>query len=137
MSRLPVLSSAPSDEEILTAVEAWIDDLAAGDYQAAFDRTAHDPYYAWSAELIQAVISGYGLPEAHPSGEVFIVSRRANATGQPAHRLVDRAAATPDEVAEVWYDLPLNGAWSDLTATFSVQRRAGHVVLVLQQIHVF
>jgi hypothetical protein len=137
MSRLLVLSSAPSDEEILTAVEVWIDDLAAEDYQAAFERTAHDPYQAWSADLVRAVISGYGLPEAHPSGEVFVVSRRVDAPGQPAHRLVDRAAATPDEIAEAWYDLPLNGAWSDLTATFSVQRRAGHAVLVLQQIHVF
>jgi hypothetical protein len=137
MAQLLVLLAAPSDEEILAAVEVWIDDLAAGDYQTAFERTAHDPYYAWSADLIRAVVAGYGLPEAHPSGEVFAVSRRTDTPGQPFHRIVDRTAATQDEVAEVWYDLPLNGAWSDLTATFSVQQRIGHAVLVLQQIHVF
>ena len=137
MARLLVLSAAPSDEEILAAVEVWIDDLAAGDYQAAFDRTAHDPYHAWSADLIRAVVAGYGLPEAHPSGEVFAVSRRTDTPGQPFHRLVDRKAVNQDEIAEVWYDLPLNGAWSDLTATFSVQQCIGHAVLVLHQIHVF
>ena len=69
--------------------------------------------------------------------DVFAVSRRTDTPGQPFHRLVDRKAANQDEIAEVWCDLPLNGAWSDLTATFSVQQRIGHAVLVLQQIHVF
>jgi hypothetical protein len=40
-------------------------------------------------------------------------------------------------VGEVWFDLPLDGSWSDLTATFDLQERGGALVLVLQEIHVF
>jgi len=35
------------------------------------------------------------------------------------------------------YDLPLNGNWSDLTATFRVEARADATELILQEIHVF
>ena len=65
-----------TDDEILRFVEAWIDDLARGDYRAAFDRTRHDPYYAWTPALIEAVINGYGLPEPHrsvaPVGQIVL-----------------------------------------------------------------
>ena len=38
------LKSEATDEEVLRVVEAWIDDLARGDYAGAFARTRHDPY---------------------------------------------------------------------------------------------
>jgi hypothetical protein len=126
-----------SDEEILSAAEAWIDDLARGDYAAAFARTSHDPYYRWTPELIESVINGYGLPEPHRSGKKFIVTPRSDAKGRPRNREVDREVARDLTVAEVWYDLPLNGEWSDLTATFRVERDDLHLSLVLEEIHVF
>jgi hypothetical protein len=57
---------------------------------------------------------------------------------RPRHK-VDRyeRGAPSGAVAEVWFDLPLNGEWSDLTATFGVHRAGDDLVLCLQEIHVF
>src|SRR3954454_6358000 len=112
------LAQNPSDDEILQFIEAWIDDLTRGNYEAAYRRTEHDPYYQWTPDLMRSVVQGYGLPEPHPNGIVFVVTSRASALGGPPRRIVDRNAVTPVALAEIWYDLPLNGEWSDLTATF-------------------
>lgn len=40
-------------------------------------------------------------------------------------------------VGKVWYDLPLNGEWSDLTATFNILKSESHIVLELNEIHIF
>jgi len=53
------LTRDPSDEEILHLVDAWIDDLAHGDYEGAFLRTEHDPYYQWTPKLMRSVVQGY------------------------------------------------------------------------------
>jgi hypothetical protein len=126
----------PSDKEILRFVEGWIDDLARGDYAGAFRRTEHDPYYGWTPDLMRSVVEGYGLPEPHPGGEVFAVTPRKSATGGPPQRIVDRDAVRKKALAEVLYDLPLNGEWSDLTATFRVERQGKGSVVILQEIHV-
>lgn len=131
------LTRNPSDEEILHFVEAWIDDLAHADYVGAFRRTEHDPYYRWTPALICSVIQGYGLPEPHPSGRVFAVTPRESALGRPPERGVRRDAIRAQALAEVWYDLPLNGEWSDLTATFRVEPRDSGSAVILQEIHVF
>ncbi len=131
------LPTHPSDDEILAIVEQWIDDLARGDYASAYARTAHDPYYRWTPELIRAVVTGYGSPEPHRSGTVFRVTARDAAVGHPHNRTVDREAVRPPAFAEVWYDLPLNGEWSDLTATFRIESGVGGSTIVLQEIHVF
>jgi hypothetical protein len=131
------LTQNPTDEEILHFVEAWIDDLARGDYAGAFRRTEHDSYYKWTPDLMRSVVRGYGLPEPHRSGKVFAVTSRESALGGPPQRTVDRNGIRPPALAEVWYDLPLNGKWSDLTATLRVEPREGGSVVVLQEIHVF
>ena len=131
------LGRNPADEDILHFVEAWIDELARGDYGSAFRRTEHDAYYKWTPDLIRAVVQGYGLPEPHHSGMVFAVTPRESAKGGPPQRIVDREHVGPNVVAEVWYDLPLNGEWSDLTCTFRVEPRDDGCVVILQEVHVF
>ena len=42
-----------------------------------------------------------------------------------------------EALGEVWFDLPLDGEWSDLTATFEVRRGEAGMWLVLREIHVF
>ena len=101
--------------------------------------TAHDPCYAWSASLIRQVIEGYGLPESHPAGP-FRVTPLTDAKGGPRPRHeIDRydKAAPSGAIAEAWFDLPLNGEWSDLTATFAVYPIGDELVLCLNEIHVF
>jgi hypothetical protein len=129
------LAANATDDEMLALVERWIDDLSRGDYAAAYARTSHDPYYEWTPELIHAVIAGYGLPEPHRRGP-FSVTDRLSAHGTPRYE-IDREDLGPGTVAEVWYDLPLNGEWSDLTATFRFERDGDFLRAVLQEIHVF
>ena len=62
------------------------------------------------------------------------------------HRITDwRTAIVVDtppthdvnrEINEVWFDLPLDGIWSDLTATFDIWKLDKCIVLQLEQIHV-
>jgi hypothetical protein len=131
------LRSDADDEELLRFVEDWIDDLARGDYASAFERTKHDAYYRWTPALIEQVIGGYGLPKAHPSGVRFTVTPRDLARGRPYHRHVEREGARLPVVAWLQYDLPLNGQWSDLTASFRVERGLEGLTVVLEDIHVY
>jgi hypothetical protein len=39
------------------------------------------------------------------------------------------------EIDEVWFDRPLDGFWSDLTATFWIREVDGFLLLQLDQIH--
>ena len=130
------LSSSPTDEEILSAVESWIDDLARADFDSAYARTDHDAYYGWSPELMRSVIAGNGLPVTGEQETKFAVTTRALAQGLAPRRTVDRDVKAPSAIAYVEYDLPLNGKWSDLTATFRVEARESGCALVLEQIHV-
>lgn len=131
------LPTNPTDQQILTFVEQWIDDLVRGDYKTAYSRTGHDSYYNWTPDLMREVINGYGLPEPRGDGRVFVVTSRQSAVGGPPQRIVDRDEIQPPAIAEVWYDLPLNGEWSDLTATFRIENREQGCIVILQEIHVF
>ena len=133
------LPAAPGDTRILDIIDAWIADLARGDYACAHARTAHDAYYGWTPALLRAVIEGYGSPEAYADGSVYRVTPAALASGAPHERCVERPDCQDgaEAIAEARHSLPLNGAWSDLTATFRVESAASGARLVLQEIHVF
>jgi hypothetical protein len=134
---LDLLPRTPTDQEVLGVVERWVQDLVDLRYETAFSRTAHDPYYQWTPELIRQVIEGYGSPEPHPAGP-FVVTSPAEAQGRDRQRIaVGRNTGRPSILAHVSYNLPLNGQMSDLTATFRVEQRGDHGVLVLEEIHVF
>ncbi|MBT3378971.1 MAG: hypothetical protein HN742_38180 [Lentisphaerae bacterium] len=139
-----MLPANATDERMLDLVRDWVDALVKEDYEAAFAMTAHDPYYKWTPVLMQSVIHGYGLPEPRGDGKVFRVTPMDSASGQrPRHEVEyfdePRPVTDTDQsvVGEVWFDLPLNGEWSDLTATFQVRRSTNYTVLVLNEIHVF
>ena len=139
---MKILNGPASDEEILALVRDWVGLLAAKDYDAAFALTEHDPYYGWTPPRIRRVVEGYGSLEPTPTAHQ--VTPIAEASGGPAPRhQVSRweepqARTTNSEaIGEVWFDLPLDGSWSDLTATFEVRRRDERLLLVLNEIHVF
>jgi hypothetical protein len=140
-----VLPIDATDDAILSVVRKWVAALAAGDFETAYAMTAHDPYYRWTPERIREVIAGYGLPEPAPDGIVHRVTPMETAEQddvRPVHEVVRwkgprRTEGGRDAIGEVRFDLPLDGAWSDLTATFEIQRGADDIVLVLNEIHVF
>lgn len=140
------LPAPATEKDVLDLVHRWIELLAAERYRDAYDLTAHDPYYQWSPDVIRATIEGYGLPEPGPDGSVYRVTPLDSAMGDAANDigpryevvLLEHPATEEDAViGEVWFDLPLNGRWSDLTATFEVCQKRGAVHLVLNEIHVF
>lgn len=133
------LPAAHSDTQILDIIDAWIADLARGDYACAHARTAHDAYYGWTPALLRVVIEGYGSPEPYADGTVYRVTPAAEASGTRQERCVERPANQDGgaALAEARHSLPLNGVWSDLTATFRVESTALGARLVLQEIHVF
>ncbi len=127
----------PSDQELIAFVEKWIDLLAARDYESAFHATWQDSYFQWSPSLLEAVINGYGLPEPRRDGAIFSVSNRREAKGSSPEAAVEHHDLSNGVWAEVRHDLPLNGEWSDLTATFHVLPAISGFAVVLQEIHVF
>lgn len=141
------LPANATDKEILEVARKWAAVLARQDYDAAFAMTAHDPYFRWTPDLIKAVIQGYGLPEPRWDGKIFRVTPIESAVGgpppPPRHEVKYYEQPHPisetDQMAvgEVWFDLPLNGEWSDLTVTFKICRSEDRTVLVLNEIHVF
>lgn len=139
---MKVLPHHPSDVEVLDVVRAWARLLAEEDYASAFALTEHDPYYLWTPSLIRDVIAGYGSP-CDRRGPRHRVTPIEYASGRDNPRQTitwfDRSGDERSQQARVGYvefDLPLDGEWSDLTATFEIQRRGGRLVLVLNEIRV-
>jgi hypothetical protein len=130
-----------SDEEILAVVRRWSDTMAAGNYRAALTMV-HAP--GWTAELLQRTLAGYGDPDAPEQlHQVTLLEFARYRPGDepfnnpwPRHK-VDRFVL-PDgkENISVWFDLPLDGYWSDLTATFDLDLKGETLVLALNMIHV-
>jgi len=111
-------------------------DLSEEDYKSAYKRTSHDPYYEWTPELIEKVINGYGLHEPHPSGEIFKVTPIKEASGEAPRQEVDRSPYDGNRFGYIYYDLPLNGEWSDLTVSFRLEKNGENLQAVLEEIHV-
>ncbi|MGC4102958.1 hypothetical protein [Ferruginibacter sp.] len=138
------LPSPVSKFEIETAILQWIELLAVEDYTGAFDLTLHDPYYQWTPELLKKVIEGYGLPDEIEN--VYKVTKAEDsviANGQHIYKdveFVDRPSGLRKGdlflVGEAFFDLPLNGNWSDLTATFKIFSNENYSALELNEIRV-
>ena len=131
------LDMKPDPEELRRKVEAWVDLLVEGDYEGAFSITRHDAYYQWTPDRIRKTVGGYGDPEPRPGGEIYKVTERAGASGIGPRFSCEIEGLPDSDVAHLYYDLPLNGEWSDLTVTFSVRRDGNEFLLFLREIHVF
>ena len=128
-----------SDEELLVGVRRWVDLLSEDRFSEAYNLTAHDSYHAWTPDLIRSVVAGYGMPH-EPENHEYRISKISQTEGGPSPRWeVERwqDAQPGSRVGFIWFDLPLDGEWSDLTATFEIVQDDEHYVLVLQDIHVF
>lgn len=134
-----ILPRDASDEQILGVVRAWCHALAEEDYETAVVMTRHK--WPMTPQLMQQSIQGYGDLEPPVGSEVFKVTSLSTATHlpgtEPVHE-VHRFHPTVDgfSFGHVWFDLPLNGTWSDLTATFDILAVEEGLVLSLVMIHV-
>ena len=142
---MPLKLKSTDREEIENAVILWIKLLSEEKYEEAYDLTTHDPYYQWTPVSIKRTINGYGLEE-----EIFDEEYRVTAIETAVLESVDHKVYkdimlfdTPlkhspsfNIVGDVHYDLPLNGQWSDLTASFKILQYSDFVALELNEIHV-
>lgn len=130
-------------EKVLAAVFRWVDYLAAGDYEHASSVLNEN----WSTEELQLAIATGGVMEDRPDGRTFKVTRADETRGglEPEHDVQfisdanDPDVVEPDDptlVGEVWFDLPLNGEWSDVTATFLLKKADSGVRLELDELRV-
>ena len=131
------LPANPTNAEIAALVRQWMSDLADERYAEALSRVPAEESQNWTASLLQAVIAGYGLPEPHPKGTVYRVTAPPEAAPDRPTFRVDRDLTPPHALAYIEQDLPLNGAWSDLTATFLLRECQQGTILQLEEVHVF
>ncbi len=123
-----------SDDDILHAVRQWVGLLVAERYREAYDELYHmEPLRGneLAPEDIRDIIQEYH----ELGGPLGKVTSLETATGELAPRHDVRRSSGAKE-GFVWFDLPVNGEWSDLAATFNVLRHDNALVLRLENIHV-
>lgn len=132
--------------DIKNAIHSWLDLLADEKYRDAYAFTLHDPYYEWTPELLEQVINGYGLPYENDGSPKYKVTKWSTAINEDNCRYNeeitffdkprDYSSQNLLEIGEVYYNLPLDGEWSDLTATVIILQSADFTTLELNEIHV-
>ncbi len=139
------LKNPATKTDIENAILAWMDLLAEKKYSEAFDFTLHDQYYQWSPESIENIINGYGLPFDNEISEKCLVTKWNFAIHETSRHYKDiDLFDTPREytdltylvIGDACYDLPIDGKWSDLTATFKILKSDYFTTLELNEIHV-
>lgn len=126
------LSKSATDEELIHFIDQWATLMEREDYQAVFAFTGHIPEMKWTAELIGEVVKAYG--DGEPTQKVTVVG---NPTDIEQRKTVSRWKRNGyGEIAEIWYDLNIDGLASDLTATFRVVEGPDGFTIKLNDIHV-
>jgi hypothetical protein len=121
-----------TDDELLRFIDGWAALLEREDYLSAFTYTDHDPGREWSPELIREVIKDYG--RRRPDQRVTV---QGMATDVAQRKEISRSARNlAGFVGEIWYDLNIDGATSDLTATFDLIVDREGLKIRLNDIHV-
>lgn len=142
MVRLPIDCS---DEDILAVARRWTERLAAEDYAGAWEMLMHRPGEVWAptSEILRARIVHYGSPVPIPGEPICVVTPITSATGQRWLRLPDliRYPKGNPHRPSGWrgrldWELPLNGEWSDLVASFDLLDAGGELAFVLGALRV-
>jgi hypothetical protein len=128
-----------TDDAVRSAVEQWVTLLADTRFADALAMLA--PSEQWKPELLATVVCNYGFVEPRGDGKTFTVTPLASATGVGPRFDVswfDKPVGSgwASIVGDVHYDLPLNGAWSDVTAIFNLVDTEQGLVLALDDVHV-
>ncbi len=123
-----------TDEDILTVARAWVGLLVEHRYEEALGAIGARDH--WTPELLAKVIRNYGSIDPMADGSTYAVTPLESALGGPTprHKVSRYDKPSGARVGDVWFDVPLNGAWSDLTVTFDLDLRDGRLHLVLDDV---
>lgn len=138
MIRLPL--DCP-DADILAAAEEWTNRLAAEDYAGALAMLCSEIGRPWvtTADALRTCVVECGCetpndepprvtPTATAAGERWLYLPSLTRTHLPPERSGPRGRLD--------WQLPLNGKWSDLIASFDLEERGGEIVFVLAALRV-
>lgn len=107
-------------------MRSWLDVLATGGYQRAFDSLGYAMSNGAGAEGIRRDIQNYRSPQLYPGVSDFRVTDwRTASGGNPKPITLVRRYKYMEGlpiVASIEVDLPLNGSWSDLEADFVLMK---------------
>jgi hypothetical protein len=132
------------DADILAVARRWTERLVAEDYVGAWDMLLHRPKEVWAPtpDVLRARIVNYGSPDPIPGEPVCVVTLIEAAAGSPWRWLPslkrERSGNPnrPDVRGRLEWQLPLNGAWSDLVASFDLVDAGGELAFVLAALRV-
>jgi len=130
---MKILTEA-SKQSVIQAIEEWIDLLANEDYVSAADFLQSEVDNEWTPDLLKGVIEGHRV-HRDQIGHSIVSRPSETLKGLKPRQDVTFVSGRGQIVGEVWYDMPLLGEWSDLTATFLLLKTEGGSTLVLENLH--
>ena len=142
---MKLLPAQATDEEILAACRVWVDLVADGRFDVAIEMLhvpdRYDQSQRWTAESLRTYIANYGSWDPWPDGRVWHITPIATARVPQelgnSHGRADLVRFDADtRSGSVELDVPLNGAWSDLTAQFEFEPVGAGTGLALYDLHV-
>jgi hypothetical protein len=144
-----IVLSERTAEAVRVVVEQWVGLLVERKYAEALAllatrRPLLDPpstETGWTPELLAQVIQNCSLVQPREDRRTFAVTPIATAMGDgPRFEVTwfERPVGCGwgASVGHAHYDLPLNGAWSDVTATFDILDTEEGLALALDDVHV-
>jgi hypothetical protein len=125
-----------TDEAVRAVIDRWLVELCERNVDGALAMLV--PSKQWTPELLATVIRNYGSIDPFWDGRTFQVTAPESATGKgPRFNVTWFEGSRSDGFAGyAHYDLPLNGEWSDVTASFDIVETRHGLCLALDDIHV-
>ncbi|MDE7477416.1 MAG: hypothetical protein K2M91_05625 [Lachnospiraceae bacterium] len=148
-----ILAVDASEAEIKNVLVEWTELMAQERYADALALIPYDNLYCyedneWTPELLESVVYGYGL--AGYTREEILKDFGCLYKITSLNDMVDKDEILDsieicydckwfkgNDIAEIWYDVPLNGEQSDLTGRFLLRLLdEQHMTLVFEDLHV-
>jgi hypothetical protein len=140
-----LLPAEATDDQIVALCYDWVELAARDDYSGALALLwvppDYDPSQHWSPDSLRMYVANYGSWDPLPDGRTMRITSTYDATARldiaGSSARVEVGRHDPDRRSGwVDMDLPLNGAWSDLTAQFEFRPTAGGTGVSLYDLHV-
>jgi hypothetical protein len=133
-----LIAEPTNPDELLAVIQQWFRLLPGGRWDEASGMLDEPNRYGirWTPQYIR-----YALDLAHGPGCRFRVSHPegpqfTNPDTASGHACADVVAFDDGSGYSADHDVPLSGAWSELTAQFEFLRRPGGLAIVLHDLHV-
>ncbi|MBX3169378.1 MAG: hypothetical protein KF760_18405 [Candidatus Eremiobacteraeota bacterium] len=123
-----------TQESIRQAIEEWVNLLVEEKYTEASAYIVHEEGTVWPPEMLKEIITDYSS-RAQVNNPKVTDPATASGGPQPRHD-IKMSSFNPKYVGEAWWDIPISGSWSDLTATFLVKEHEKGATLVLEDFRV-